>query len=212
MAQALSPAAESLILNAEVGSQADYDCRPTWPGGASGVTIGIGYDLGYMGPLAVAADWGPHLPATTVKRLQQVAGVKGQPASGATHALQDVSVPWDAARAVFDARDVPRTVNETIIAFPGSGSLPDDSFSALVSLVFNRGALISSSDPATALRRIEMAQIRDAISQDRPTDVPAYIRAMKRLWPAGTGEDGLRARRDAEAQLFASGLHLTATG
>ena len=206
MEHALSPAAETLILNAEVGSPDEYSPRPDWPGGSSGVTIGVGYDLGYMGPAAVATDWGPHLPAAAVKRLQQVAGIKGDPARAAADALHDLSVPWDAAKAVFDACDVPRTIAETVSAFPGSGSLPADSFGTLVSLVFNRGALISSTDPAVALRRIEMAQIRDAITQNRAADVPAYLRAMTRLWPPGAGEDGLRARRNAEAQLFAQGI------
>jgi len=208
---ALSPAAEALILNAEVGSPDDYSPRPDWPGGSSGVTIGVGYDLGYMAPAAVGADWGPHLPAATVKRLQQVAGIKGDSARAAADALQDLSVPWDAAKAVFDACDVPRTVAETLSAFPGSGSLPADCFGVLVSLVFNRGALISSTDPAVALRRIEMAQIRDALAQYRAADVPAYLRAMTRLWPPGAGEDGLRARRNAEAQLFERGIASAAT-
>src|SRR5262245_27450735 len=43
--------AVSFIGRHEVGSRKLYDLnasRPTWPGGASGVTIGVGYDLGYQ--------------------------------------------------------------------------------------------------------------------------------------------------------------------
>lgn len=198
----LSPAAEILILNAEVGSQAEYKPRPAWPGGASGVTVGIGYDLGYAGPGQVAADWGPYLDGGTVKRLQQVAGIKGNDARIRAQALQDVSVPWGPAKAVFDSRDIPRAIAATRQAFPGADALPGDSFGVLVGIVFNRGSLVSSTDP----RRIEMLQIRDALAEARPADIPAYIRAMKRLWPAGTDQDGLRTRRDAEASLFAAGL------
>jgi peptidoglycan hydrolase-like protein with peptidoglycan-binding domain len=50
--------AVSFIAREEVGSRGFYDAqcaRPTWPGGASGVTIGVGYDLGYQA--GFAADW-----------------------------------------------------------------------------------------------------------------------------------------------------------
>ena len=44
-----SQAAIDLIVREEVGSQARYKHKyqhPEWPGGASGVTIGVGYDCG----------------------------------------------------------------------------------------------------------------------------------------------------------------------
>ncbi len=206
MTTQLSPAAEALIVTFEVGSKSEYNSHPTWSGGASGVTIGIGCDLGYWGPVQVGTVWGPYLSAGVVKRLQQVAGIKGASARPAAQALADIVVPWEAACAVFDATDMPDAITQTRAAFPGVADLPADCFGALASVVFNRGSQITSSDPAQALRRIEMAQIRDAIAEARARDVPAYLRAMKRLWPAGSGEDGLRTRRDAEAALFERGL------
>jgi hypothetical protein len=52
-----SQAAIDLIVMEEVSSQAAYTKLyqgPTWPGGASGVTIGIGYDGGYSTPAVIA--------------------------------------------------------------------------------------------------------------------------------------------------------------
>ena len=49
-----SPKALDLILEYEVGGgKAYYDkylSRPTWPGGASGMTLAIGVDCGYYSP------------------------------------------------------------------------------------------------------------------------------------------------------------------
>lgn len=45
--------AVAFIGREEVGSRELYDrmvCRPAWPGGPSGVTIGVGYDLGQQNP------------------------------------------------------------------------------------------------------------------------------------------------------------------
>jgi hypothetical protein len=50
MKQRISPAAFALIVKFESGDRPYYEKflkRPSWPGGASGVTIGFGYDLGY---------------------------------------------------------------------------------------------------------------------------------------------------------------------
>jgi GH24 family phage-related lysozyme (muramidase) len=198
MAQ-VSPAAVRLMVVSEIGSDAEYaasEARPTWPGEDSGVTIGVGYDLGYVEPARVHADWDGLLPAATVTRLAQVAGMKGAKAQAAVAALQDISVPLAAAQAVFTTRTLAQLPGQVRAAFPGADALPDDAFGALASVGFNRGFEISSTDP----RRIEMWQIRDALAERRPRDIPSYLRAMKRLWPAG--ENGLRTRRDAEAALF----------
>jgi hypothetical protein len=47
----VSQKAIDLIVFYEVNDEPTYTRRytaPTWPGGASGVTIGIGYDIGYV--------------------------------------------------------------------------------------------------------------------------------------------------------------------
>ena len=48
-----------------------------------------------------------------------------------------------------------------------------------------------------------MRDIRDAVAAGRVADIPAALRAMKRLWPEG---NGLRERREREARLFEEGL------
>jgi hypothetical protein len=57
----ISDAAKKLILAFEVSNEKTYAERyqhPIWPGGRSGVTIGIGYDLGYASKDDVQTDWG----------------------------------------------------------------------------------------------------------------------------------------------------------
>src|SRR3981081_336751 len=50
IAQMYSERAYELIIDFEVGGRSEYERtyqRPEWPQGESGVTIGVGYDLGY---------------------------------------------------------------------------------------------------------------------------------------------------------------------
>jgi hypothetical protein len=51
--------------------------------------------------------------------------------------------------------------------------------------------------------RKEMREIRDAVALGDFAAVPPAIIAMKRLWP---NVEGLRIRRDREAELFKEGL------
>ena len=63
--------AVAFIAREEVGGRGFYDAqciRPTWPGGASGVTIGVGYDLGYQA--GFAADWSDLLTPAQIARLR----------------------------------------------------------------------------------------------------------------------------------------------
>src|SRR5215471_16818785 len=56
----ISGRAFDLIVMLEVTNQATYErsySRPTWPRGASGVTIGIGYDVGYVSKNLLWDDW-----------------------------------------------------------------------------------------------------------------------------------------------------------
>jgi len=192
-------AAVDLIIECEVSSQAAYTklySHPTWPGGSSGVTIGIGFDLGYEEADVFDQDWGA-LDETAREALGGVLGIKGDAAHAALPSVVHVVVPWDAAYSVFTKSTLPRYAARTVKAFPGSDGIPDLCFGALVSLVYNRGTSMTGDS------RREMAAIRDLIQSGDLAAVPDQFRSMKRLWPTTAG---LRDRRDKEASLWESGL------
>lgn len=197
----LSNKAYNLILKYEVGGgEAYYNKalkRPCYPGGASGVTIGIGYDLGYNTLNQFNTDWGSVLDQKSFRRLSAHIGKKGSSAKAAIASVKDIEVDWDAASTVFKKETLPRFIKETLRAFPGADKLHPDAFGALVSIVFNRGASVTGSS------RREMLNIRNLISSKNYKAIAQEIRSMKRLW-VGKGLDGLLKRRDEEASLVES--------
>jgi GH24 family phage-related lysozyme (muramidase) len=202
-----SPRAIALIETFEIGDVTSYVPHPVWPGGASGLTIGVGYDLGYASASRIAQDW-RDLPNISLIRLQSYAGRTGASAQQLQSAARDVAVPYRIAREVFETRDIPRVSSQVIASFANTENLPADCFGALVSLVFNRGNGMIDSKPGN---RLEMRQIRDAMQASEFLPIPGLIRSMKRLWQ-GSGLNGLLARRDAEADLFEAGLSLEKSG
>ncbi len=203
----ISQAAFDFIVQEETGGEACYnqkETHPDWPGGASGVTIGCGYDLGYCTPQQIAADWNGYLAKEVIAQLQSVSGIKSSPAQSHAHELHGISIPWSAAIAVFLNIDVPRWTDAVVRQLPTAYKLPEDSLGALVSLAFNRGA--SFTLPGDRYK--EMRAIRAEMGAQNFSDIPDQIRAMKRLWPLDTDEHkDLRNRRDHEATLFEKGLH-----
>jgi len=165
-----------------------------WPGGESGVTIGFGYDLGYVNAAQFQSDWGDSLAADVMTRLKTAIGLKGIPAKNKAATLGDVRIDRDVALVVFTNKTVPAYEAQTRAAFPGFDALPTDAQGALVSLVFNRGASMTGD------RRSEMRAIRDAVPRGDLQEIADQLRAMKRLWK-GQGLDGLLRRRDAEADM-----------
>jgi GH24 family phage-related lysozyme (muramidase) len=202
-----SPKAVSLIENFETGGQ--YNPYASWPGGASGVTIGIGYDLGYATYSSLDDDWLDLITdQKTYAQLKACVGVIGTPAQTLLKSIQ-VSIPYDDAKVVFEERNIPKYSALTAQAFPNCSLLSGDSFGALVSLVFNRGASMNDY-PTGSNNRLEMRQIRDTMATPNFLPVPGLIRSMKRLW-VGKNEGGLLIRRDKEADLFQSGLATPST-
>ena len=199
----LSERGVDLIIEHEVGGESYYNSRlrkPTYPGGASGVTVGIGYDLGYNSKAQIQADWGSQLSSEVVARLVTVAGLKRNAARAKISGMSDISIPFEAAKAVFYKRTMPRFCKLTNGAFPTSENLHEHCQAALVSLVFNRGSALKGA------RRLEMRQIRDHILRKVLAPIPGFYRAMKRIW-VGSGLDGLLRRRDDEANLFQLGIN-----
>src|SRR5690606_22006779 len=84
------PAAVDLIVQFEIVSHGYYTrhlTKPIWPGGASGATIGIGYDLGHQVPPVIKKDWRQHQQFTL---LPQAAGIVGRPAKQVTAGMANV--------------------------------------------------------------------------------------------------------------------------
>ncbi|HTX37867.1 MAG TPA: peptidoglycan-binding protein [Bryobacteraceae bacterium] len=195
--------AVAFIGREEVGSRELYDklaCRPAWPGGASGVTIGVGYDLGQQS--SFEDDWSAVLTPAQVAALRPWLQVRGAAASGGPAALKNLTIPWPAAWQVFLRRTLPDQVRTTRTAFNGWQAMPRLCFGALVSLVYNRGSRMTDS-PTAPGDRTEMRAIRDAVAAGQFAAIPAQLRSMERLWPVG---NGLRDRREREAKLFELGL------
>ena len=186
----LSEKARELLLSHEGFSQPSE-----WPGGQSGVTIGIGYDLGQCSADQFKQEWGDLLDAATIERLCRTIGLSGDDAKAAAKQLGDVKIPIAAGQKVFFERSVPRYQERTAKAFPGLEKLPADAQGALVSLVYNRGTSFKGDS------RREMRAIRDLVPQCDLKNIAAQIRSMKRLWE-GKGLSGLIRRREDEAALI----------
>ena len=197
----ISPESRDLIVEFETGGKAYYNARlqhPTWPGAASGVTVGIGYDIGYNSRSAVLSDWAA-LPEGSRNALASAAGVKGVAAKPRASALRWIIIPWADAETLFVKNTMPRFGTMTAQAFPGILKTHPHVQGAMLSIVFNRGASMSGSS------RSEMRDIRSDISAGNIRPVPGEIRSMKRLW-VGKGLPGLLRRRDAEAALIQRSL------
>lgn len=193
-----------MIVLFEVSSSTLYRVRyqqPVWPGGNSGATIGIGYDLGYSSASWLEEDWHDCLTPQDLERLANVCGKTGQLADKLVKTLHDITVPWPNAYDQFTTRSLPTYVGKTLQALPQAADLSDRSLGALVSLVYNRGPNFDSADP----RHAEMRAIKSALAMGQACRIPDLIRRMVRLWTA-PDEKGIRLRRLMEAALFQEGL------
>lgn len=207
---------EAFIIAEEVTDEVVYRhtlSAPTWPGGASGVTIGIGYDVGTVAEAQFRADWEAPLPPAWTTRLAACCGIQGDKARPLVQGLRDISIDYSAAILVFRGRSIPQVAAQLCRAIPGAALLPQPARASLVSLVYNRGCSFHVQDD----RHREMRAIAAAIADGHLDAVPRQIRAMKRLWvqnPEAPEAEwhplpnmaGLLGRRDREAAMFAAAI------
>jgi GH24 family phage-related lysozyme (muramidase) len=194
-----SPKALALILEYEVGGGKSYYekylAKPTWPGGASGFTVGIGVDCGYYSPAELEKLFS-FLPKKQLDIIKGASGKTSQAGKAYTqqHKNSGIVIPWDKALDIFNKLIWTKFSRLAERAFPGLDQLCDDAYGAIVSLVFNRGSSL------TGASRLEMRNIRDLVPKKNYKGIAKEFRKMKRIWK-GKGLDGLLARRDAEADL-----------
>lgn len=188
----------ALIVEFEVTSPAAYEKRwrrPSWPGGSSGVTIGIGYDVGVTSKTQIRADWQGRISDANLLRLLTAQGVTGPAAKQPVRTLADIEIPFAVAEKVFYQTALPRFAKATRATYPSVQKLPADAQGALLSLVYNRGASLTGSS------RKEMAAIKPLVAggTENLEAIAGQIESMARLWPS---VPGLQARRRREAAMI----------
>lgn len=194
----LTAAGVTFIARLEVSSPKLYRqryCHPTLPPEASGITIGIGYDLRFASRASFEADWDASIPAGDVDRLEAAFGRIGTEALRAS--LSDLTIPLHVAMPVYLKRNLPQYLDLTRTIYPQVDRLPPSRRTALVSLVFNRGTALDGD------RRSEMRAIRDLLAAGDLDPVADELESMTRLWDPGSG---LITRRRDEATLWRSGF------
>lgn len=195
----LSKKSIDLIIQFEIGGRSYYERalqKVTWPGGASGATVGIGYDLGYNTEKQFLLDWSQGLNLNFVNALKPLCGLKGEKVKGMIKGeILNVRIPYNIAYDVFVSSSVPRFYKAALTIYPDMIHLNDDTQGALVSMVFNRGTSLVGD------RRKEMKAIVELVKKQDYEGIAEEIEKSKRLWE-GVGLDGLVIRREAEADLI----------
>ncbi len=191
------PQAVALIIEFEVVSRSYYDQRlqwPIWPGAASGVTWGIGYDGGHQTRQRILGDWWMHAHR---ERLSETSGITGSAARPVAQGLRHILTDWPMASQVFEVSTLPDYRARTERAFrTGWESLTPCAQGALVSVVYNRGSGMAGD------ARREMRAIRDdCVPRGDAACIAAQLRAMTRIWIGKDIERGMTRRRHAEADL-----------
>ena len=194
----ISKRAIELIIQHEVGGRAYYDKKlqaPIWAGGESGVTIGMGYDLGFNSDKQFMADWSGVINLNFINALRPTIGIKGIQAKAMLKGeILNVRIPYNTAYEVFVKSSLPRYYAMTKKIYPNMDLLNDDTKGALVSVVYNRGNKLEGDS------RAEMRAIVDLIAKQDYEGIAEQIEKSKRLWE-GKGLDGLVTRRESEADL-----------
>lgn len=198
----ISKKAIDLIIQHEVGGRAVYEKRyqkPIWAGGDSGLTIGLGYDIGYVKEAQLFSDW-QGLNLNFLNALKRFCGVKGEVVKTMMRGeVLNVIIPYNIAYEVFVKKSIPKYYALTKKIYPQLDELNEDTRGALVSMVYNRGAKIDGES------RKEMKAIVDLVSKKDYEGIAEQIEQSKRLWE-GKGLDGLVIRREAEADLIRESL------
>ena len=185
------------VVEFETGGKSYYEKalkKMTWPKGESGITMGIGADLGYMTKEEFDQFFSKYFTKEESERLKSVIGLKGEKAKNALSKVKDIELSWENAYEAFVGWTLPKFWKMTQNLWPEFDKLHEKAQIALVSIVFNRGASTKGST------RTEMLNIKPLVLKKDYKGIAEEIRSMKRLW-VGKGLVGLLKRRDAEAKM-----------
>lgn len=191
-----------LLLKYEVGGGESYYekylSKFTWPGGASGPTIGIGIDCAYYSESELA-DIFNFLKREEIELIKGAVGKTSEKGREYAKKLRatGIRVGWGEALRIFESLTWVKFTKLAEKTFPGLSELCPDAYGAIVSLVFNRGTSLIGE------KRLEMRNIKVLIPKKDYKKIADELRHMKRIWH-GKNLDGLIERREAEASLVQS--------
>lgn len=200
--KSISKKALDLLLKHEVGGGQKYYEKYlssfTWPGGASGPTIGIGIDCAYYSKEELVKIF-DYLDEVDLKLVIGASGKTGESGKAYTKKLRvaGITMSWDKAVEIFEENTWIKFSKLAEKIYPDLKYLCDDAYGAIVSLVYNRGASLNGAS------RLEMKNLINLISSKNYKGIAKEIRKMKRLW-AGKNMEGLLKRREDEALLVES--------
>lgn len=204
MARQISERAFDLCVTHEVSSEAYYKKhyqRPEWPGLRSGVTVGIGYDLGQAGRDKIRNDWNGLVSAQMLDVMMDCSGHTGSAGKRKLAQVKNkILIPWDKALHVFANRDVPAWTAGVIRYIPEAANLPPSCLGTLFDLAYNRGHSWNNAGE----RYKEMRAIKQHVRNGNLHLVPGEIKSMKRLWP---NTKGLLRRCDDRIKLWQYGMN-----
>ena len=190
------------VIQFETGGKNYYEKflqRMTWPGGQSGITMGIGADLGYMSQQEFDSYFAKYFTLEERKLIEPVIGLKGEQARNILLRVKHIELSWTNASKAFVEWTLPKFWKMANELWPGLDQLKEEAQIALVSLVFNRGASIAGPS------RVEMKNIKELVLKKDYKGIAEQIRLMKRLW-INKNLDGLLSRREKEANMVEEGL------
>ncbi len=178
--------------------------HPYWPGGTSGVTLGVGWDAGYHSGAELQRTWAG-LGEVALARLAPASGKKGGEARALAAQMQSIDVPRELSREVL-LRSLRDDYYPLVLQlFPGLERLPVEGQVVFISVVFNRGSSMGH-DPDWSRakevdRRFEMRRMQADVQSEDMFAIYAHLGTMKRLWET-TGPRGLPLRRRDEQALI----------
>jgi len=172
-----------------------YDLKPEYPGAGSGVTTALGYDWSTVNPKVSVIDWQALTPPSYPQRLAATYPYTGQKAKQHVRDVIDIISPKPIGYNVFENVDVPRVYSQCQKAFPGFDQLKPYARDALISLVYNRG--IGMVGPS----RAEMRELPALVKNLNYNGIADCLRRMERVWVGTDIYNGMKRRREAEANL-----------
>ena len=178
--------------------------HPYWPGGVSGVTLGVGWDIGYHDPAELRRIWAA-LGKDALERLDMAAGKKGEAAHAVIAQLKSIDVPAEISKQVLS--DSLNGYYYPFITghFSGLASLPAEAQVVLISLVFNRGVSMGHEPDWRFSKEVdsrwEFRELRRDVQEADLFAIYTHLGTMKRLWEKSGGR-GLRIRRRDEQALI----------